>query len=93
MSDEDIRLTKELGFEDILGMPFDKEKALEQQGIIAREETLTNEEKKVRKIEALVNEEFNEALKLFDSSLTKKNSTVRIQTQILLAEIWLGIST
>lgn len=94
MSDEDIRLTKELGFENILGMPFDKEKALAQlKSIIAHEETLTNEEKKVRKIEALVNEgKFNEGLKLFDSSLTKKNSPVRIQTQILLAEIWLGIS-
>ncbi|MDD9952279.1 MAG: tetratricopeptide repeat protein [Zetaproteobacteria bacterium] len=93
MSEEDIRLTQELGFDDILGMPFDKEKAFNQlQELIRREESITAEEKKIRKIEQLVTEgKFNEALKWFDGPLTKKNSPVRFRAQVHLAEIWLGI--
>ena len=89
MTDEDVTLTKELGFQDVLGMPFDKEKARETiLRIIESEEHVTSEEKKLRKIEALIGEgDLKEALKLFDNKLTSGKNKSR--ALIALAEIWL----
>ncbi|MCB9228937.1 MAG: tetratricopeptide repeat protein [Deltaproteobacteria bacterium] len=89
MGPEDITLTKELGYEDILGMPFDKEEATRLiMQLISNEETLSSEEKKLRKIESLIHEGgVTEALKLFDTALTRKEQ-YRSRAKSNLAEIW-----
>ena len=54
MEDDDIKLTKALGFNDILNMPFNKEEAAELvKSMIAREDNLDPVEKKLRKIEGV----------------------------------------
>ena len=90
MSPEEVLLTKELGYEDILGMPFDKKGASELiLKIVDYEDNLSNEEKKIRKIEALISEGLlTEALKFFDSNLTKKGP-FKTRAKVALAEIWL----
>lgn len=90
MKEEDIILTKELGFEEILGMPFDKGKATETiMKIIDYEENLAPEEKKIRKIEALIQEgSVTEALKMFEPSLNRKER-FRSRSKSNLAEIWM----
>ncbi|MBF0441031.1 MAG: response regulator [Oligoflexales bacterium] len=85
MTEEDIRLTKELGFQDILGMPFDKEKAKKMfQEVVDREMNLDPLETKLRKIENLLfDDKPEEAIKLFSSSLFKIGPTLsRVYTLV-----------
>ncbi|RYZ76061.1 MAG: tetratricopeptide repeat protein, partial [Proteobacteria bacterium] len=70
MSPEDVTFTKELGFHDIIAMPFDKEAAKAQiQKIIDHELSLTTTEKTLRKIEIYAPEQPGEALKLITENL------------------------
>ncbi len=91
MKEEDVTLVREIGLEDILGMPFDKEKALEMiQKMIQREDGITPIEKKLRKIETLIFENKPaEALKLIDASMTKPGSHL-IRALTLIGEIWIS---
>ena len=89
MNDGDINLTKELGFDSVLSMPFDREKAKDLiKRMIAAEEALSPLEKQLRKLEFyLLDNRPSEALKLVDSkTLTKGEFYARAQT--LVAEIW-----
>ncbi len=90
MSNDDVQLTKELGFASVLGMPFDKKTATELvKNMIKEEEELSPLEIKVRKIEGFVAENKPaEALKLIDPSVTKK-SPLRPRVKTALGEIWI----
>ena len=90
MSPEEVTLTKELGYEDILGMPFDKKSASEMIiNIVDYEDNLSSDEKKIRKIESLISQGLlTEALKFFDNKLTSKGP-FKIRAKLSLAEIWL----
>lgn len=89
MNEHDITLTKELGFQDILGMPFDRKSAEEMiVNILDHEENLSSDEKKVRKIESLVSDGIiTEALKLCDKKITS-NGPFKHRACLALAEIW-----
>ena len=89
MSPEDIELTKELGFKDVLGMPFDKQSAKDLiMRIVDYEENLTGDEKKIRKIESLIADgQLTEALKFFDNNITRKGP-FKNRARIALGEIW-----
>lgn len=90
MSEQDIALTKDLGFENILGMPFNKEtaKALIKD-MIEKEIHISAEEKKLRKIEGMIVEgKLSEALKMFDNKLMKHNQ-LKFRVKANLADIWL----
>ena len=89
MGEEDIALTMELGFKDVLGMPFDKQAAKDLiMRIVDYEEHPTTEEKKIRKIESLIADgHLTEALKFFDNNLTRKGP-FKNRARIALGEIW-----
>lgn len=90
MKEEDITLTKELGIANILGMPFDRDKAAELlKNIIEAESNITPMKKKIRQMEDLIAENHpGEALKLVDHTLTKK-SPDRPHVKTLIGEVWL----
>lgn len=92
MSEEDIRLTKELGFQDILSIPFDKKEAVNLiKGIIDRENNLPAAEILLRKIEGyLAEQKPSEALKLVDKKIYDAPYTARGHTA--MAEIWFRMS-
>ncbi|MEZ4742759.1 MAG: tetratricopeptide repeat protein [Bdellovibrionota bacterium] len=92
MSEDDIKLTKELGLDNVLGMPFDKASATEMiSKMIEAEENLSSLEIKVRKIEGFISENMPaEALKLVDPSVTKK-SPLRPRVKTALGEIWIMV--
>lgn len=91
MNDEDANLLREMGLSDVMGMPFDKEKAKKMiLSMMEAEENITPIEKKLRKIEALIAEnKLTEALKMVDSSLTKEGPHLS-KALALIGEIWLG---
>lgn len=91
MSEEDAALIRELGLNDVIGMPFDKQKATDIiTKMIQREESITPVEKKLRKIETLIFENKpTEALKMVDASLTKPGPHLA-RTMALLGEIWIS---
>ncbi len=92
MSEQEVKLTKELGIKNILGMPFDREEAKNLiRQMIEQEENISPLEKKVRKIESLIQENKPaEALKLIDASVTKK-SPFRPRVKTNVGHIWLLI--
>lgn len=92
MSDEDVKLTKELGFKDILSIPFDKAQAAAMiKGIIDRENNLPAPEILLRKIEGyLAEQKPSEALKLADKKMFDSPYTARGHTA--MAEIWFRMS-
>jgi tetratricopeptide (TPR) repeat protein len=92
MNEQEIRLTKELGIKNILGMPFQREDAKQLiLSMIEDEEKVSTFEKKIRKIESLIQENRPaEALKLVDASVTKK-SPERPRVKTAVANIWLLI--
>lgn len=71
MTEEEVTLTKELGFKDILSMPFDKAKAREAiKEILDREADLHPVEVKLRKIESLMEDDkLKEALIMINPRL------------------------
>lgn len=90
ISEEDIRLLKELGHENVLPSPINKDDARKMiSAIIERENTLSNEEVKLRKIESYFYAgRTTEALNLFDAKLQKKGTQYFLRAQLLLARIW-----
>lgn len=91
MREGDLRLIKELGIENCLGMPFDKVKAGELiTSMMSAEEGLTKQERKLRKIEELMEEgKLTGALQMFDTSLNIK--AYRSRSKTMLAEIYVRI--
>lgn len=92
MSEDDVRLTKELGFKDILSMPFDKAQASSLiKDLIDRENNLPAAENLLRKIEGYLWEQKpSEALKLADKKIFEAPYTARAHTA--MAEIWFRMS-
>lgn len=89
MSNEDVQLTKELGFKDILSMPFDKVSAKETiKGIIDREENIDPIEDTIRKMESyLFEEKPGEALRLVHPGIYVE-SPFLMRAHTVTAEIW-----
>lgn len=91
MDDTDIKLTQELGLNNVVKMPFDREKitALIQE-IIAREDNISALEKKLRKVEYYISEHhYNEGLQLMTPDMLTKSTDGRAYCD--MGEIWLGI--
>jgi len=88
MTEEDIALTKELGFDDILGMPFDRSRARDMIGAkIEYEKNLDPKEHLLRKIETLMLDgSYREAFRLVDPPLLK-SSAFQSRAQLDYAEI------
>lgn len=83
MSDEDVRLTRELGFADILSMPFDRQAVKETvERIVKAENNLDPRESHLRKIEMYAPEQPMEAFKLFNDSMFKPGA---LQTRAYLS--------
>lgn len=93
MSNEDVLLTKELGFKDILAMPFDRKLAKEMiSSIVEHENNLHPREVQLRKIEMYHLEGHPmEALKMFTDELFSPGP---YQTRALLsgAEVMMALS-
>lgn len=92
MTEDDVQLTKELGFKDILSTPFDKAQASSMiKGLIDRESNLPAPEALLRKVEGyLAEQKPSEALKLTDKKMYEAPYTARGHTA--MAEIWLRMS-
>ena len=90
MGEEDVKLTEQLGFPDILPMPFDKEAAAEKiKAAIERENNLDPIENTLRKIEGYLSmEKPQEALKLVTPQLTKPGDFLA-RAQADVGQIWL----
>jgi tetratricopeptide (TPR) repeat protein len=88
MTEEDIILTRELGFEDILGMPFDRDRARTVIGAkIEHEKNLDPREHLLRKVETLMLDgSYREAYRLIDPPLLKASS-FQTRAQLNYAEI------
>ena len=83
MSPEDVSLAHELGFHDIIAMPFEREKIKQQiKEILEKELNLDPQEKLLRKIEMYGPEQPMEAFKLFKESLFKQGP---LQTRAFLS--------
>lgn len=90
MSVEDVELAREMGFKDILSMPFDKVQAKEMiESVLAREENLDPTEALLRKIENhLYGDKPGEAVKLIKPKLYKAGP-LQSRSYATTAEIWL----
>lgn len=91
LGQEDVRLLKELGHQNVLPAPIDKTAAKEMiSGIIKTETTLPPEEVRLRKIENyFFAGKVTDALKLFDGKLRKKGPWF-VRAQVLLGRIWIS---
>lgn len=91
MAEEDILLTKEMGVDNVLGMPFNRQKALDMiMKMVETEERTPTIEKRLRRIEVLIKEgKYNEALKHADNSIFKHPQASRVHS--IMGEIWIGI--
>ncbi len=71
MSGEDIKLTQELGFDDILPMPFNKDNITEKlKRVIERETNLDPIEATIRKMETYIGDaKYGEAIRCIDKDL------------------------
>lgn len=87
---EDLTLLKEMGMKNILALPLDKQKALQEiQNMIKEEDELSPEELTLRKIEGAIQDNRpTEALKYFDHKLRKKGPHY-VRAQVLMGEIWM----
>lgn len=92
LTEQDLTLVKELGFANVLTMPLDKEKAaVEIKKVLDHENNLPREEARLRKIEALIEENKpSEALKLVDASLRKKGPFF-VRSHVAIGQIWLNM--
>jgi tetratricopeptide (TPR) repeat protein len=92
MAEGDVNLTRELGFNSILSMPFDRDAAKKQiQDMIKAEENIDPLEKQLRKIEYnLIDNRPSEALKLVDGKVLKKG-VYFARAQTMVADIWLRL--
>jgi tetratricopeptide (TPR) repeat protein len=89
MTSEDINLTADLGYKNVLPMPFEKQVAKDLlKKIIDEEEELDPAEKTLRKITGYLDENKpSEALKLFDQKL-HRNKVFVVRAQTLLGDVW-----
>ena len=93
MNNEDAKLTQELGFQNILTMPFDKNMVHDTiEGIIKQEENLDPKEAKLRRMEDyLIDNKPGEALKLIDNTLFRPGPKL-IRALTLRANIWIQMT-
>lgn len=93
MSKEDVLLTQELGYKDILAMPFDRSEAKKLiLDIIEYESNLNSKEKQIRKMEAyLASGQPTEAFKLFTDDLFAPGPYL-VPALITAAEVLIGLS-
>ncbi len=93
MSSEDVKLTKDLGFKQILTMPFDKDTVKQMIGdMLTYEANLDPKEVTIRKIEMYHLEgQPMEAYKLFSEKLFDP-SPFRIRALIAAAEVMMSLS-
>lgn len=91
MNPEDLRLTQELGLDNVMTMPLDKEKAKSTiKRLLDAEGAISPEEQKLRKVEALVAAERpSEALRLVDGRMKQKGPFFA-RAQTALGHIWLS---
>lgn len=91
MTDDDVKLTRDLGFNDILSLPFDKSLAIAKlKAMKEREETLPQTEQTIRHIEAYLNDSKpSEALKLLNNKIYE--SPYEARSHALTADIWLRL--
>lgn len=91
MSPEDLKLTQELGLNNVMTMPLDKEKAKATiKALLDEEAAISPEETRLRKVEALVAAERpSEALKLVDGRM-KQKGPLFTRAQTALGHIWLS---
>ena len=89
MSEEDVKLTKDLGFKDILPMPFDKDGASEViRDVIRRENNISKTEVTLRKMESYVLDgKPQEALKLLSDQILQKGE-FQCRAYTVTADIW-----
>lgn len=93
MEDDDVTLTKELGFENILSMPFEKKSARELlEKIIEYENNIDPKEVAIRKIRMYMSEgKPGEAFKMFNDNLFKPGP-FKSPAMLAAAEVFLGLS-
>lgn len=93
MDSEAVQLTKELGFENILEMPFEKESAKNMiKSIIEHENNIDPKEVAIRKIEGYMQEgKPGEAFKMFNDELFKPG-LFRTPALVAAAEVFIGLS-
>ncbi len=93
MESQEVTLTKELGFKNILPMPFDKGKAKELiKGIIDYENNIDPKEIAIRKIEMYMSDgQPGEAFKMFNDSLFQPGP-FRTQALLAAADVFIGLS-
>lgn len=92
MSEDDVKLTKDLGFEDILPMPFNKEAARKiVEDLVERENNLNPIEVSLRKMDAYIaNGKPQEALKLLSAKMYKEQAFLcRVHT--MATYIWMAM--
>ena len=93
MDDQDVTLTKELGFQNILSMPFEKEKAREMiNSIIDYENNIDPKEVAIRKIQMYMQDgKPGEAFKMFNDNLFKPGP-FKSPAMVAAAEVFMGLS-
>lgn len=93
MSEEDLRLTREMGLPNVLALPLDKVKAREAiDQILAGEATLSPVETKLRKIESLLEADRpTDALSLCDGSVRDAGPPHLVRAQTALGKAWFKI--
>ena len=91
MKDSDIQLTRELGFQDVLGMPFDKAAAKKRiKDIIDRENNISHHEAALRRIENYLAEDKVEEASLLVTPDLLKNAETVARTTTVAAEVYLN---
>lgn len=93
MDENEVTLTKELGFKNILPLPFDKVKAKELiNSIIEYENNIDPKEVAIRKIEMYMSDgQPGEAFKMFHDKLFQPGP-FRTQALIAAADVFIGLS-
>ncbi|MFW7381822.1 MAG: tetratricopeptide repeat protein [Oligoflexus sp.] len=93
MSAEDVQLTQELGYKDILAMPFDRSLAKKMiEDIVEHENAISPKENQIRKMEMyLASGQPTEAFKLFTDDLFEPGPFL-VQGLIVAAEVLIGLS-
>jgi len=93
MSPEDVQLTQELGFKDIIGMPFNRAQVQQMvKDLVEHENNLCPIENHIRKMEMYLSSgQPTEAFKLFSDQLFEPGPFL-VQGLIVAAEVLIGLS-
>ena len=91
MADEDLTLTKQMGLDKVLGMPFDRGSAVEMiEGMVQHEKELPESEQILRKIECQVLDgHYSEAIK--DIGPPVLDHAEKSRAFAAIADAWLGV--